>query len=523
MKAGNYISMNKKYQNLIAMKKFTIFLMILAMIAVSCKKDFLDKQPQGVLSTEGFYTNADNARQAVNACYEASRDAWSFVFTLPSMGDIRSDDAEKGGSNPADFFEMQLLKDGLITPSNYIVQAYWMNMYNGIYRCNIVTEKVPGIAMDLTLRNQYIGEAKFLRALYYFHLVRSYGGVPLITTILDPTDYIQPRASAEAVWSQIEQDLKDASTLLPGVNAQAVSDRGRATSGAAKALLVKTYSYEKKWTEAESLAREIMDSGEYSLVQDYASQFTYTGEWDNESIFEINFATLPPYNVGSQYMEVQLPRAFKKVEVGTTDTTAGQWSGWGFNCPTQNLVDEFEPGDSRLHASIIFNGDSLCTYNDATSGKNYIEIADNSQSPTLMHNHKSYVPTDLRPQAIGQGGGNAGVNIRILRYADVLLLYAEAAMENGKDGDAKAALKDVRNRAGLSDYPTDPKYADLREAVYHERRVELALEHNRYFDLVRWGRASTLPGWDPVKGGLLPIPQIEIDVSQGALTQNPGY
>ncbi|MCK4676520.1 MAG: RagB/SusD family nutrient uptake outer membrane protein [Bacteroidales bacterium] len=505
------------------MKKYTIIAIIFALIMAGCSKDFLDKEPQGVLSTEGFYINAENAMQAVNCCYDASRDAWTFVFTLVAMGDIASDDAEKGGSNPSDFFEMQLLKDFQITPSNWIVRAFWANLYSGIYRCNILTDRVPDIDMDAALRDRIIGEAKFLRALFYFHLIRSYGGVPLITEILDPDDFVQPRATAGEVWAQIEQDLLEAIPALPSRLEQPVSDYGRATSSAAKALLVKTYIYQKKWQQAKDLAKEIIDSYEYALVDDFASIFTLEGEFCEESIFEINFATLPPYNVGSQYMELQLPRMFKKIEVGTTDTTAGVWAGWGFNCPTEDLVNEFEPGDMRLSATATFDKDSLCTYTNEETGKQYIEIADNRMSPTGMYSKKAYVPTNQRPQAIGQGGGNAGSNIRLIRYADVLLFYGEACMEQGENAEARWALKQVRNRAGLSDYPTDPDYADLREAIYHERRVELALEHHRYWDLVRTDRGFTLPAWDPVKNGLLPIPQLEIDISQGVIVQNPGY
>ncbi len=502
------------------MKKIFYLFTIISIVS-SCAKDFLDKPPQGSYSSENFYTTEANAILATNACYEATRDAWAHGFTDMAIGDVASDDAMKGGSNPSDFFEMQLLKDFNINPSNWIVRALWERMYVGIYRCNIVLEKVPAIEMSSELKNRMLGEAHFMRAYYYSYLVKVYGGVPLVIKLLTPSEYQTPRSTVEQVYAQMEKDLRQAIAYLPDNYGDA--EKGRATKGAAQSLLVKAYIFQEKWQQAEQLADSIITGGQYSLMPNFSDIFQQSGEHCRESIFEINFASIEGKNVGTQSMEVQLPRNFKRVLVGTNDTSKGEWSGWGFNCPTDNLVQEYEAGDIRLHATVMFHADSLCQYTDQTNGNSYIEVADCSQSPTLKHSKKVYVPHYERPQAFGIGSGQSGTNLRVIRYADVILWCAEAAMELGHDAKAREMLKMVRNRAGLSDYPSNPKYTDLREAVYHERRTEFAMEHHRYWDLVRWGRGNTMKNWREDRKGLLPIPQSEIDLSQGALQQNAGY
>ena len=278
--------------------------------------------------------------------------------------------------------------------------------------------------------------------------------------------------------------------------------------GAAKGMLAKVYMYQNNWVQVLRLTDEIIASGEYGLYNDYASLFTLDGENSNESVFEVQAATLPQGGGGSQYSEVQSPRA--PIPTG----------GWGFNSPSENLNSAYEPGDPRREATIIYAGENL---GDGTS---IPTIVDNPR-----YNQKAYVrATDPRSP---NGMGDAGKNIRILRYADVLLMNAEAANQQGQLAKALANLRLIRTRARgtntaiLPDVTTTDPVA-LRQAIWRERRIELAMEHDRFWDIVRQGRAGTIlraigKNFVDNKNEVFPIPQNRIDVSGGLITQNPGY
>jgi len=470
---------------------------------VGCQSDFLDKKPQGQLTSGNFFEVEDHAVWATNAVYNQLRSWDVHVFSYIGLTDIISDDADKG-STPSDANFLLEVDNFTFDAGNITMNAVWGGYYHGIYRANIALENIPNIEMDEALKERLLAECKFLRAYYYFNLVRWFGDLPLITKTLQSDEFSQQRTPKAEVYAQIISDLEDAITVLPKKYSSA--DVGRVTSGAAKGLLAKVMLTTKDYQRCSQLTKEIIESGTYSLMSNYREIFTEVGENSSESLFEVQTAAFETGGGGSQYNEVQGVRGVPNL-------------GWGFNRPSDDLVGEFEPGDPRREATILYVGEVL------PDGSGIIE--DNPNIVNERYNQKAWVPSH------SGGNGNGPGNIRILRYSDVLLMAAEASNELGTTDDALTYLNMIRARARgqsnfiLKDITITDKDA-LRDLIWHERRVELAMEQNRWFDLVRQGRAAeVMQGVDKnFKEGvheLLPIPQSEIDLSGGGLTQNNGY
>jgi hypothetical protein len=466
--------------------------------------NFLNETPQGVVTSDNFFKTGKDAIAATTAVYDVlgwynSQEVFEWF-----LGDICSDDAEKGGENAGDWAELQLLKEFRGSASNSILPPRYTEPYQGIHRANLVIQNVPGIAMDTTLRNRLVAEAKFLRGYFYFMLVKTFGKVPLVTHTLSPEEYCQARTGIDTCWMQIEKDFSEAAAVLPPK--KAVTDAGRATSGAAKSFLVKAYMYQGKFGPAEKLAQEVINSGEYGLERNYEDIFTQDAENGIESIFEIQHIEVGTDNWGDDN-EGQVTSVYQG---GRNNTW---FAGWGFNCPTPDFVAEFEPNDRRLKATVIFNGDVLY------KGTPREQIADNSDSHTGMHARK-YL---LEYQEDEPEESNAPGNWRVMRYAELLLFHAEAANEMNNPTPALRSLNTVRARVGMLKVTTTDQDS-LRNAIYHERRVELGLEGHRFYDLVRQGRGRALKvlGKNGFKTGkeYFPIPQIELDVCS-KMTQNP--
>jgi hypothetical protein len=471
----------------------------------SCKKSFLDVPEQGAQNSEVFWKTADDAAAGVNAIYGNLRSWENTAFPAIAIESIGADEADKGSSpNDATFFnQYDTFK---IDPSEGNNYGFWNGQYRNINYANQVLDNVPAITMDENLKARYLAEAKFVRALSYFRLVRAYGGVPLrlhVANSNDPTSFNIPRASAADVYAQIEADLNDAAAVLP--QSYNAADKGRATKGAAVGLHAKVAMYLKKWNDVLTYTNQVMGMG-YALVPNFEQEFRLQNENSSESVFEIQ-AELVPGNASasnSQYSQVQ----------GVRGATGG---GWGFNVPSAELAAAFEPGDPRRDATIIFRGETT-PEGDVIS----------SQTDNPMYNQKSYVPFSLWVSGYNEG---AQQNFRVLRYSDVLLMNAEAANELGNTGQALASLEQVRARArqgnpNILPAVTTADQAALRRAIYHERQVELAMEYDRYFDVIRQGRGAEVfgpKGWKAGKNEVWPIPQTEIDLSGGLLTQNPGY
>lgn len=503
--------------------KYILLFAILVIAGLSCQKDFLDIKPRGQLTSENFFETAEHAEWAVNALYQHMRSYDVHVFFFLGMTDMASDDAYKG-SEPGDGVVLNDLINYTLDANHPSVLGVWRGYYRGIYRANLAIENIPNIDMDPEIQARLIGEAKVIRAYFYLNLVRWFGDIPLILEPLDPNEYNQERASEEAVFAQIYQDLKDAIEVLPLKSRYNANNIGRATKGSAQGLLAKAYLTRQDWSNAELYARDLINSGEYSLQPRYNEIFLPTGEHSSESVFEVGALSVlsaagVTYPGATAYNQVQGVRGIPNL-------------GWGFNQPSDELVASYEPGDPRRPATIMSPGDVL------PDGSAVIQ--DNPNMVNERYNRKAWIPSFVGFQE------NGGGNIRILRYSDVLLILAEALNEQGNAAEALTYVNMVRARArGSNNFIlrdlTETNPEALRPLIWRERRSELGMEHHRWFDLKRTDQLrvvmqnlqeATLPNgnlkfpalrFDPNKHYRYPIPQQEIDLSGGLLTQNPGY
>jgi hypothetical protein len=493
----------KNYKNINIKKCCAVALLSTALVVSSCKKSFLDVDPQGQQPSVEFWKTPDDAAKAVNSIYANLRSWENTAFPALVIESVGSDEADKGSSpNDAPFWNLYDLHT--VTSTEGSLQGFWTGQYQNILLCNQVLLHVPDIQMDQALKDRYLAEAKFVRGYSYFRLVRAFGDVPLRLTVpANETEYNIPRTPKAEVYAQIEKDLTEAAAVLPV--SYPSTDLGRATKGAALGMHAKVALYQKKWADVLSLTNEVIGLG-YSLFPDYEKQFRTSNENNSESVFEIQ-AELDPANAAastSQYSQVQ----------GVAGVAGG---GWGFNNPSPELAASYEPGDPRRDATIIFRGET-------TPEGDVIPTT----TPNPMYNQKSYVPFSEYVSGFNEG---AQQNVRVLRFADVLLMNAEAANELNDPAQALTSLNKVRARArgnnpGVLPDVTTTDQAGLRAAIYQERKVELAMESDRYFDVIRQGRAEEVfgpNGWKPNKNEVWPIPQTEIDLSGGVLTQNPGY
>lgn len=484
--------------------KLRYICLLLATLGTGACTDVLEKQPIGQTTDQTFFKTQEDAVASVTAAYDVLQweetGAWHPEWM---WGDIASDDATKGGENEGDQVGVYEMEKFMANGTNRQSMGLWKAYYQGIYRANLSINNIPGIEMDQTLKTRLVAEAKFLRAFYYFRLVRTFGGVPLVTKVLAPSEYNTPRATAQEVYKLIEQDLKDAAQVLPVRTALPASDYGRATKGAAEGMLMRVYVYQNKWPEAKQMGEKVIGSGQYALMEKFEENFTLAGEFCKESLFEINFF---PTDGGWGNAN----------EGSVTPVFCGPRSegGWGFNQATTDLVNSFEAGDPRKEATVTKKYDDI-SFGTGYFGRKYTYTWDNGYS---------------RP-TVGDGMSNGGVNWRVLRYADVLLMQAEACYHTGEPAKAVGYVNEVRTRARagksvLADLPQSLQGQSLLNAIYRERRSELAMEGLRFWDLVRTDRAATVLAADGFRKGvseLFPIPEYQIRVTNGAITQNPGY
>ncbi|WP_281228823.1 RagB/SusD family nutrient uptake outer membrane protein [Flavobacterium aquiphilum] len=466
-----------------------------------CADDYLDVDQTESISTKDteLYNNDAGAAQFVTAIYNKFLNWDMTSFGWIGLSSITSDDADKG-SSPGDTGTDKDVLDALTyNASNPSAESTFIANYDGINRCNQALNIIPKLdKADPNLRARLIGEAKFLRAFMYFTLVKCYGGVPIVDHLPVPgndSDRIMQltRKTSAEVYTFIEADLNDAIAALPEKTAYSVNERSRASKGAAYALLAKVSLYQKNWQKVIDNCNKITG---YSIVSDYASMFRAAGKFDSESIFEIYAQGAAPAKGIEGYSNTQGAR-------GT-----GGW-GWGFNSPSQSLVNAYEPGDVRKAATIIFRGSTLY---DGRVVPNTVE--------NERYNYKAY-------SSAYTDAWETDVDIKYLRYAEVLLMKAEALNELGQTSNAIPLLNQIRNRAGLAN-TTFSSQVDIRNAIWRERRVEMAFEHDRFFDLVRTGQAKTAFAVDGKvftvgKNELFPIPATFIKQAGGLSQQNPGY
>lgn len=497
------------------MKKNTIRVAIvlgILFLVTACKK-FITKEIVGDYPETEFYKTQAQAVLAINAAYQPLAFTNNNNNRLWVFGDIASDDAVKGGI-AGDQSDIDLIDQFNITPINGNLEASWSLLYEGITRSNIVISKVPAINMDAGLKSRILAEAKFLRAWYYFTLINIFGDVPVI---LDPKNaadlQIAQSTVAEIFTAVIEPDLVAAATGLPDKYTGA--DVGRITSGAATALLTKAYLFQGKWNNAATTAEKIIGSNKYSLNQLYSRNFNagFKNNANPESIFEIQHLSTQDPQTGNQLNQYFAPQVD---------------GGYFFNAPTQSFVEEFEKTtagtyDPRLDYTI--GRDSMPWYNGE------IFLKDWSQATGYLTKKHQQPLTEVSKALKGDGS----INYLAIRYADVLLWYAEALNELNRTSEALAPLNAVRNRARnsyqydntLDGYPDIPinllpdvtytNQADVRTAIQHERRVELGFEFHRFFDLIRWGETyaktalNDRPNFKYNSNKHFPIPQSERD------------
>ncbi|WP_234567314.1 RagB/SusD family nutrient uptake outer membrane protein [Rhodohalobacter sp. 614A] len=489
------------------MKKLIIsFLIFLAVASWGCEDQILNKQSPNEVTAVNFYKTEDDAVAAINAVYDALQYRGLFKNSYWSIGDITSDDADKGDGGKSDgpaWWEFDLFD---IKSTNSLLADSWADSYTGIYRANIALERIPAIDMDESLKNRLIGEAKFLRGYYYFWLVRLFGDVPLITEPQSLGDLKVSRTAKAQIYDLIIRDMSEAAAVLPTTYSD--GDLGRITKGAANGMLAKVYMWQKDWQQAANYSKQVIDSGVYSLLENYADNFEEEFENGSESIFEAQFMKGGPNGAWGNGSDGTIHH----ISIAPRNSGTPGLEGWGFDMPTQDLVDEFEEGDPRLEATVLMEGSTI------QGGKVY-----NPEWSSTGYNTRKYL---VKRDGFIEDGSDSPVNVRVMRYSEVLLNYAEALNELGRTGEAYPYVNQVRERVGLAPLASGMSQDAFRDAVYHERRVELAQEGHRWWDLVRTDRALEVMS---AKGSniqqhhlIFPIPQSEIDVNP-ELTQNPGY
>jgi hypothetical protein len=494
------------------MKKIIFIFFAIVLFSTSCSDDFLDRYPKGRWH-HGNYTpdnEIDNSilvEAKIAQCYATLR-RYGFIFPAFGMQNYTTPDVEKG-STPSDGQQIVQFKPMSYTAGNNQIADYYSSCYNSIYLANEALALALTIEGNEVQKNTYLAEGLFLRSVMYFRLTQAFGGVPYVDKVLGQTDKTPPRMPREEIWQNLERDLLSAIPILPTRKMLlSTSNEGRATQNAARALLAKIYLYQENWSGALGMTSAIIGSGDNSLSTPYDQLFYEINEYGEESIFEAYCEEKPAEQIylGSQFSEIQGVRGIPNL-------------GWGFNAPSQLLMDSYEEGDPRKAASIIADGEIL-------DGKKIRADA----SGYKFFNKKAYTPPSERG-VFGRPSDGHGqwMNIRLIRYADVVLMHAEAACESGNVTDALEKLEMVRARARGGNNAVLPKITttnkdELRAKIHQERRIELAMEWERFYDLVRWDEARTaIPNFVVGKHELFPIPQTEIDKSEGVITQNPGY
>ena len=454
----------------------------------SCTDWLLEEQP-GVTKLDDFYTSADAAIQNVTACYVPLQ--WEYNRTyFPEwfIGDVVSDDALKGGQDANDMGVVFDMENWKVEANNTYLLDYYQAQYQGIGRCNLALTYIPQMEQDTaltaSLQGRLIGEAKFLRAYYYFRLLRVFGSVPYVDFIVESeSDWAQPATPVADLYGHIIKDLEDAQKVLWKKSEYADKDLGRVTKGAAEAMLLKVNLYNKNYAVAKAWGDSIIQSGEYDLCPVYADNFTLAGENGIESVFEIQYVEDPTsdYGQGNGFTR----GTFTAILTRSRSSQLG--GGWGFNRPSKNLYSEFESGDPRRDVTIL-NPPAHMIENPATEiyyGTPYL-----SRKYGMYNDDFSYVrlahPT------------RGPLNNKQIRYADVYLMYAEACLGANDAPTATIYLNKVRERVDLPIYPgytftvngSTISNPTLEQAIRHERRMELAMEGHRWFDLCRWGIAK---------------------------------
>jgi hypothetical protein len=492
----------KKY---ILNKTFITGFLTMSLLMFSCTK-YVEVSPQYSIDSENYFNTENDYYMALIASY----DLLQTTYANSILGEIASNNTLCGGESPTDVIGWQQVDDMIHTPTNSNVKDIWDWMFAGVQRTNYFLEFQDKI--DFDGKDIMIGEVRFLRAYYHFELVKWFGGIPLKPNqrfVVGDAASI-PRFPVSEVYAQIESDLIFAAEVLPAVQ----SETGRATKGAAQSLLGKAYLYQEKFAEAAAVLEVVITTGPYSLATNYNDMFEEIGENGPESVFEVQYTDAEGAGFGClQCSEGNVAVGFSGVRGYTgPDFT----SGFSFNVPVQEAVDAFEGGDLREGVTIL----DIDAWAD-TTGATYTT----GNEHTGFFNRK-YIPRYRSANAQNDLNLTNPNNYRAIRYADVLLMAAEANNRGGiSESKAQEYLNQVRRRAfGDTNHDITFAGAALTDAIYRERRVELMGEGHHFFDLVRTNRAATdIDGFSSGKNEVFPLPIEEIDFSAGNWAQNPNY
>lgn len=474
------------------MKSFITSLIIGSIIMLCSCDDFLTEYSPNNETVANFYKNQADIEQGVNSAYAALAAAGEYGKNFIYLMEVRSDNSSVGSlTNSGGIYgDIYMFRE---SPYNVVLNSTWVACYEGIKRCNVVLDHIGNVSMSDDFKNKYIGEMLFIRALTHFNLARLWGDVPLVTHYYEsPFDALtEGRTPINDVYGQIVKDLRSAITLLP--TSKDNSRPGAAIATTAKALLAKVYITQGNYNDAKTLLSEVIQSGTYQFMDDYAQIFDVTNKNNAESVFEIQYSGAET-GLGSAFANIFAPAGSRELTngIGTTD---------GGNLPTKEFVKSYEKGDKRQAVTIgtVADGTYYC--------KKFVTV------PVLAN--------------------QSDANFIVMRYTDVLLMYAEVLNEvsSQSSAEALALLNKVRARAGLEAYTiTDlPDKDTFRKALLKERRYEFAFENQRWFDLTRTktaidaiktsGRNITIQEYQLV----YPIPQNQIDIAPGHMKQNPNY
>ncbi len=511
--------------------KISIIILFAVIIITACNKSLLDKVDPNRVTPEGFYSNADELTQGVNAIYSIVQGANLAAREWFYIHDTRSDDMASGGSQ-LEAPRYQLLT-GNQTSANSVMLAVWQGLYRTIHRANTVVDAAPQTkSIDPALRLRFISEAKFLRSWANFDLVTLWGSVPLYKTHVLTLEGAQPKAKTDSIYAFIIQNLLEAQNGLPATYTNQ-NDLGRATKGAAQALLGRVYMQKGDYASAKIQLDAVRTSGNYSLMNNYVDNFSEETGFNAESIFEVAFyGTNFLWGGGSSDGNGVSGKA-------TTRTQEYSAVGWRNLIPSDSLLANFErvtkgdaKNDPRFKYNFYRSGDTIVNNTATLDTSKVLGNTSNFEGKKEKISWRKY--TSL--YKIGSTGYFGPMNLRIIRYADVLLMLAECENELGNISTAVGYLNQVRARPSVNmppyptvNYPVGNKNQVLR-AIIHEKRVELAGEEIRNRDILRW-RSQGKITYEPItyfqknKHELLPIPQDEISTNPKLTNadQNPGY
>ena len=489
-------------------KKISISIIIIASLFVvnACSDDYLDNTKVFAEDSESFFNSEADYYNALVAAYDPLQS--TFINVL--MGEIASNNTLCGGESATDVTGYQQIDDMIHTPVNSELQSLWSWMYGGVNRAAYIIEFQD--KTDFEGKEVIIGEASFLRAYYNFELVKWFGAIPIKPEgrFIVGDEQTIPRAPVADVYALIEADLQVAVSNLSYTAPQV----GRVTKGAAEALLGKVYLYQDKFKAAAAILESVITNGSYSLESDYNKIFETQGENGSGSVFEVQYTDVEGAGFGClQCSEGNVAVGFQGVRGYDGDLFT---SGFSFNVPTQEMVDQFETGDNRKEVAILdIEAWSTDTGASFTTGYEH----------TGFFNRK-YIPRKRSSDAAGDLNLTNPNNYRAIRFADVLLMAAEAFNRSSSPDDTKAKmyLNKVRERAfGSADNNITATGSNLTAIIYKERRIEFVGEGHHFFDLVRTGRGANIPGFTTGKHELFPIPLEEIQFSQGNWSQNQNY